>query len=165
MIAAPMAIAGTLRHTGGIPRAGRSQPMRFAATSAAVLFAASASASADTPPDCGLYTYRGEIVRVIDGDTVVADIDLGFNVWLRDEHLRLVGIDAPERGSRDAEAATRALRSRVDGRSVYLCTRKMKTQDREARGSFGRYLVTIHVDGIDINRWLLDRGFAVPWEE
>ena len=63
---------------------------------AACLVIAPAVAIAQDAPSCGLYTYKANIVRVIDGDTVVADIDLGFDVWLRKEHLRLVGIDAPE---------------------------------------------------------------------
>ena len=46
-------------------------------------------------PSCGVYTCKAKIVRVIDGDTVVADIDLGFRTWLHGEHLRLYGIDAP----------------------------------------------------------------------
>ena len=80
-------------------------------TLAACLAALSASAALSElqVPDCGLYTYRGEIVRVIDGDTVVADIDLGFNVWVRDEHLRLNRIDAPETGSVEGAAVTTAL--------------------------------------------------------
>jgi len=42
------------------------------------------------------YEYRANIRRVVDGDTVDADIDLGFNVWPRNERLRLYKIDAPE---------------------------------------------------------------------
>ena len=36
------------------------------------------------------------IVKVVDGDTVDVDIDLGFGVWLRKQRIRLVGIDTPE---------------------------------------------------------------------
>lgn len=52
-------------------------------------------------PNCGLYIYRAEIIRIIDGDIVVAGIDLGFIVWLRRERLRLFGVDATE-GSTNA---------------------------------------------------------------
>ena len=48
-----------------------------------------------------MYEYHATIKRVIDGDTVVADIDLGFNTVLHDEHIRLYFIDAPERRSSD----------------------------------------------------------------
>ena len=48
-----------------------------------------------------MYEYRCEITRVVDGDTVDVDIDLGFGVWLRDERVRLVGVDTPESRTRD----------------------------------------------------------------
>jgi micrococcal nuclease len=117
------------------------------------------SAAEDAPP-CGLYTYRAEIVRVIDGDTVVANIDLGFDVWLHDEHLRLSRVQAAELGAPGGEHAAAALRARVEGRRLYICTEKMKRKDREARGSFGRYLVTIYDDGENVNHWLIEQGLA-----
>lgn len=92
--------------------------------------ASAANAHAEEPPDCGLYTYRAEIVRVIDGDTVVADIDLGFDVWLRDEHLRLDGIDAPEKNNEGAQLATEALEARIDRETVFVCTEKAKNDRR-----------------------------------
>ena len=55
------------------------------------------AADAEGVPDCGPYLYRAKIVRVIDGDTGVADVDLGFRTWLRGETLRQYGIGTPER--------------------------------------------------------------------
>lgn len=134
--------------------------------SRAILFSMflATAVAADQVPPCGLYTYRAEIVRVIDGDTVVADIDLGFEIWVRNEHLRLAGVEAPERGTAGARAASDALRDRVEGRNLYICTQKMKRKDREAKGSFGRYLVTIYDDGANVNDWLIDSGFAQDFE-
>ena len=43
-----------------------------------------------------MFEYRAHIIKVYDGDTVTADIDLGFNVILKKQKLRLIGIDAPE---------------------------------------------------------------------
>lgn len=90
-----------------------------------------------------LYHYRAQVTRVIDGDTVVADLDLGCGVWIRGEHLRLLGIDAPEvRGVEDKApglAATEALRGLLeecDGRVI------VRTH-RDERGKFGRFLVEI----------------------
>lgn len=116
------------------------------------------------PPSCGLYTYKAEIVRVIDGDTVVADIDLGFRTWLHGEHLRLFGIDAPERGTERADKATAALRERVEGKPVYICTIKAKRSDTEKTGSFGRYLVTLYDDAVNINDWLLSQELVEPYQ-
>ena len=43
-----------------------------------------------------MYEYRCKILRVVDGDTVDVDIDLGFGVWMHKERIRLHGIDTPE---------------------------------------------------------------------
>ena len=43
-----------------------------------------------------MYEYRCEVVKIIDGDTVDVDIDLGFGVWLKKERIRMFGIDTPE---------------------------------------------------------------------
>ena len=50
-----------------------------------------------------MFEYRCKIVRVIDGDTVDVDIDLGFGVWLKKQRIRLYGIDTPESRTRDLE--------------------------------------------------------------
>ena len=50
-----------------------------------------------------MYEYRCKIVKIIDGDTVDVDIDLGFGVWLHKERIRLYGIDTPESRTRDLE--------------------------------------------------------------
>ena len=42
-----------------------------------------------------MYEYRCKILKVIDGDTVDVDIDLGFGVWMHKERVRLLGIDTP----------------------------------------------------------------------
>ena len=48
-----------------------------------------------------MYEYRVNIVKVIDGDTVDVDIDLGFGIWMKDERVRMMGIDTPESRTRD----------------------------------------------------------------
>ena len=50
-----------------------------------------------------MYEYNCKIVRVVDGDTVDVDIDLGFGVWLHKERIRLYGIDTPESRTSDKE--------------------------------------------------------------
>ena len=50
-----------------------------------------------------MYEYRCKIVKIIDGDTVDVDIDLGFGVWLHKERVRLYGIDTPESRTSDKE--------------------------------------------------------------
>ena len=50
-----------------------------------------------------MYQYNCRIVRVVDGDTVDVDIDLGFDVWLKKQRIRLYGVDTPESRTRDLE--------------------------------------------------------------
>ena len=124
------------------------------------LLALPTSTVASAAPSCGLYQYRAQIVRVVDGDTVRADIDLGFNTWRRNEPLRLYGIDAPEpKGETRTEgkASTKALVSRVEGKELTICTIKDKT------GKFGRYLVRLYIGDEDINAWMIKMGYAVPY--
>ena len=48
-----------------------------------------------------MYEYRCILRRVVDGDTIDVDIDLGFKVWLRKERVRLYGINTPESRTRN----------------------------------------------------------------
>ena len=42
-----------------------------------------------------MYEYRCQVLRVVDGDTIDIDIDLGFGVWMRKQRVRLKGVDTP----------------------------------------------------------------------
>ena len=87
-----------------------------------------------------MYEYRCKVVKIIDGDTVDVDIDLGFGVWLHKERVRLYGIDTPESRTRDLEekkyglAAKDFLTGMLDDDQIILKTHKDKT------GKFGRIL-------------------------
>ena len=87
-----------------------------------------------------MYEYRCKLVKVIDGDTIDVDIDLGFGVWLKKERVRLVGIDTPESRTRDLEekkyglAAKEFLIKWTGAGELRLKTQKDKT------GKFGRIL-------------------------
>lgn len=50
-----------------------------------------------------MHEYRCKIRKIVDGDTVDVDIDLGFNTWINNERVRLYGIDTPESRTRDLE--------------------------------------------------------------
>ena len=50
-----------------------------------------------------MYEYRATLLKIVDGDTVDVDIDLGFGVWLSNQRIRLYGIDTPESRTRDLE--------------------------------------------------------------
>jgi len=88
-----------------------------------------------------MFEYRCKVIRVIDGDTVDVDIDLGFGVWLKKERVRLYGIDTPESRTRDKEekiygkAAKAYLTKFLDDEWIIL-----KTKEYDAKGKFGRIL-------------------------
>ena len=48
-----------------------------------------------------MHEYKVNILKVVDGDTVDVDIDLGFDIWLRGERVRIMGIDTPESRTSD----------------------------------------------------------------
>ena len=50
-----------------------------------------------------MYEYKCEIVKIVDGDTIDVNIDLGFGTWIHNERIRLYGIDTPESRTRDLE--------------------------------------------------------------
>ena len=62
-----------------------------------------------------MYEYRCKILRVVDGDTVDVDIDLGFGVWMHKERIRLHGIDTPESRTRDKVEKIFGLEAKEDG--------------------------------------------------
>ena len=114
-----------------------------------------------------MYEYRCKITRVVDGDTVDVDIDLGFGVWLHKERVRIYGIDTPESRTRDLEEkkyglAAKAFLKKSLGLNPILST------SRDGKGKFGRILGTFIVeydDGsrIDINQYLVDNYHAVEY--
>jgi micrococcal nuclease len=67
-----------------------------------------------------MYHYKAKLVRVIDGDTIDVDIDLGFDVWLKRQRIRLAGIDAPE--SRTRNKAEKVLGLAAKARLTELCS-------------------------------------------
>jgi len=115
-----------------------------------------------------MYEYRCEVVKIIDGDTVDVDIDLGFGVWLRKERIRLYGIDTPESRTRDLEEKKYGLAAKQfltemlnDPKGIILKTQK------DAEGKFGRILGelwrTSDFADQSINDYMVDKHHAVPY--
>lgn len=114
---------------------------------AAVLLAACGGTATDATDATAPPTFR--VVWVADGDTLEVEIDG------REERVRLIGIDAPERGACFAAEATTALRELVEGEEVAL---ESDTSDRDR---YERLLRYVHVDGTHVNAELVRDGFAV----
>ena len=110
-----------------------------------------------------MYDYQCTIVRVVDGDTVDVDIDLGFDTWRCGERIRLYGIDTPECRARDAEekAAGFLAKGFVEEALHVGGTYRLQTKEK---GKFGRYLGTIYLtDDTSINAALVTEHLAVPY--
>lgn len=106
-----------------------------------------------------LYHYRATIKSVYDADTIRVDWDLGAGILLKNEPLRLYGINAPEMRGDEREQgliSRDALRAKIPaGAEVIIKT----VQDK--KGKYGRYLAEIYLDDLNINKWLVDDGYAV----
>ena len=59
-----------------------------------------------------MYEYFCEVTRIVDGDTLDVDIDLGFATKLTKQRIRMLGIDTPESRTRDLEEKARGLLSK-----------------------------------------------------
>ena len=111
-----------------------------------------------------MYEYRCKVTRVVDGDTVDVDIDLGFGVWLHKERVRIYGIDTPESRTRDLEekkyglAAKEFVKQFVKGNKIIL-----RTEKYDAKGKFGRILGDIIVDKVSMSETMIKEHHAVPY--
>lgn len=106
------------------------------------------------------YTYKCVVTRVVDGDTVDVDVDLGFDVWLKKQRVRLAGIDTPE--SRTRNLAEKALGLAAKARLVELCSGTV-TLESHGKGKYGRILGKLYADGTDICDTLISEGHAVEY--
>jgi micrococcal nuclease len=110
-----------------------------------------------------MYTYKAAVIRIVDGDTVIVDIDLGFGIWLREQSIRLAKINTPEiRGaSKKAGLAAKDFLSSLI-LNKWVCIRTEKGQEK-----YGRWLATILIEEdknlIDINSKMVKEGYAVVY--
>ena len=120
-----------------------------------------------------MYEYRVKIIKVVDGDTVDVDIDLGFGVWLKKQRIRLFGIDTPESRTRDKEekkygkAASAFLKDHLKIGVPHLRTYK------DGKGKFGRILGEFWVEEhneehnvtakTNINQLMIEEHHAVAY--
>jgi micrococcal nuclease len=113
-----------------------------------------------------MYTYRvRKVHKVVDGDTIDVDIDLGFNVSFY-QRVRLAGIDTPESRTRDAHEKELGLEVKKK-LSEYLANAKdivIKTEKPDSTEKYGRILGWLYIDNQEqsINHALIASGYA--WE-
>jgi len=118
-----------------------------------------------------MFEYNCTIIKVIDGDTVDVDIDLGFGVWLKKQRIRLYGIDTPESRTRDLEEKKYGLVAKafVEAHLPLGSTRTLTTvQDKT--GKYGRILGKFkaydsYTDAwVNLNQWMIIKHLGVEYQ-
>ena len=111
-----------------------------------------------------MYEYKAKITKIVDGDTIKCDIDLGFSTILANQTIRLFGIDTPESRTRDKEekyygklSASFLQDKCPKGSYITLITHLDK------KGKFGRLLGEILIDEVNLNNYLVEHGFATEY--
>ena len=117
------------------------------------------------------YIYRAKLDRVVDGDTVDALIDVGFDIWFK-KRIRFKGVDTWESRTRNleekkkglaAKARTKELLEKVSSKSGYF---RIKSY---GIGKYGRVLADIYIQDVDgnhiwVNKTLIDEGHAYVYD-
>lgn len=110
-----------------------------------------------------MYEYRAKLIKVIDGDTVDLDVDLGFDVHINPMRFRLTGINAPEKNSKnpDERAAAHVSAAALEGfiKDTPLVVKTAK----DSQEKYGRYLANIWVGPLCINAEMVRLGHATAY--
>ena len=117
-----------------------------------------------------MFEYNCTIVKVIDGDTVDVDIDLGFGVWLKKQRIRLYGIDTPESRTRDLEEKKYGLVAKAFVLAhLPLGSTRTLTTVQDKTGKYGRILGKFKAYDSDLdawvnmNQWMIVKHLAVEY--
>ena len=122
-----------------------------------------------------MYEYRCKVLKIVDGDTVDVDIDLGFGIVLKNERVRVMGIDTPESRTRDKVekqfglAAKKRLKEMLDNKSGPILKTQINKKGEDMKGKFGRILGDFTVYHAPTDAWrmvteiMVEEGHAVAY--
>ena len=117
-----------------------------------------------------MYTYNIKLLKVVDGDTIDAKIDLGFDVSVK-KRVRFLGVNAPESRTRDLEEKARGLAAKDRVKQLLEGTKTIQLKSHGV-GKYGRCLGELHIDVVDgqdkmtlesVNELLIKEGHAVEY--
>ena len=117
-----------------------------------------------------MYTYKISPLKIVDGDTIDAEIDLGFDIKVK-KRVRFMGINAPESRTRDLEEKAKGLAAK-DRVKQLLDGCNNVTLKSHGIGKFGRCLGEIMLDMVDgqekltlvsLNELLIKEGHAIEY--
>lgn len=116
-----------------------------------------------------MYTYNAKLIRVVDGDTIIAMVDLGFNTW-KQTNIRFYGIDAYESRTRDLEEKEKGLKAKQLVTDILEKSNGEFVLKSKGLDKYGRSLGIIFVPfeeaenvSIALNQYLINEGLAVPY--
>lgn len=112
-----------------------------------------------------LYHYKMTVIRVVDGDTVYGDVDLGFNIGNKKMEFRLAKINTPEIKGATREAGLTSknyVEEKIMGKEVIIVTKK------DTKEKYGRYLAEVFYKDetgsyVSLNDELVQKNLAVPF--
>lgn len=110
-----------------------------------------------------MYTYKAKLIRVVEGDTIDADIDLGFDLSIR-QRIKLFGISTPDPKSKDLDIKEKGLA--VKSKLIELLTKEFVVETiHNKRGKYGRTMGIIYIKDdnnqlVNLNQMLIDLGLA-----
>ena len=111
-----------------------------------------------------MYQYKCKIIKVLDGDTVDIDLDLGFKIILANQRVRMAGVDTPESRTKDLAEKKLGLEAKEylkykikDAKSIKIKTEKMDSSEK-----YGRILGWLFIDdqSVSINEQMISDGYA-----
>ena len=118
-----------------------------------------------------MFEYQCTIVKIIDGDTVDVDIDLGFGVWLKKQRIRFYGIDTPESRTRDLEEKKYGLVAKVFVEThLPVGSIRTLTTVKDKTGNYGRILGKFkafdsYTDAwVNLNQWMIIKHLGVEYK-
>ena len=112
------------------------------------------------------FVYNAKLVRVVDGDTCDAMIDLGFEVWVK-KRIRFAGVDTWESRTRNKEEKKKGLEAKAYTKEMLESSDEGNfTLKSYGTGKYGRVLGEIFIKGKDVslNQLLKENGHAYEYD-
>jgi micrococcal nuclease len=111
-----------------------------------------------------MYEYNvKKVTKIVDGDTIDVDIDLGFNISFS-QRVRLAGIDTPESRTKDLREKALGLEVKNKVKVSMESAKKVviKTELPDSTEKYGRILGWVYLDGAakSLNEQLIEEGYA-----
>lgn len=121
-------------------------------------------------PRLSPYLHKAILGRIIDGDTIEVDLDLGMNIRIVNVMVRLVDIDAAEPSAKDEEQQKIAFHAKAHLAAMLLNREILIETYKDKTDKYGRCLSTVWTKGEDEEEWtnvnekMVENGYAKRWE-